>query len=77
VLNELVNKKPINDKDFDIFLNKIDDMKKIKFNFCSKLKIIFCSCFESKKLHYMNYIKGREVIEHELDIVKILKDNII
>ena len=51
-------------------------MNNIRFGLSSKFKIIFCHCFEGKKLHYMNYKKGRELIEYELDIKKIIKNNI-
>ena len=42
---DLVKRQPITDEYFNIFYEKIADMKNIHFGFWSKFNIICCKCF--------------------------------
>ena len=74
---DLVKRQPITDEYFNIFYEKIADMTNIHFGFWSKFNIICCKCFEGKTIEYNYYQKGKKKIEHELDLRKLIKHNLI
>ena len=74
---DLIKRKPISNENFSIFLNNIADIKNIKFGSWSKFNIIFCNCFKNKNLLNKYYQRGKKTLEHEFDVSKIIKQNII
>jgi len=47
----VVDRKPITDEHFQIFVNKIADITNIQFDLYSTLNLIFCRCLKRNNLH--------------------------